>query len=264
MIDLSNSYHISLVTKILGILLVTKAFSLVLLWILPDNGVELNLKESYKQKYQRVDFRSMVKGSNVETNEFGTTTNINNMILKGIYGTKSMGFAIVARKSSPSSTKIIGMNEEYLGYKLKSIISIGAIFTKNSKKYILKLEKLNIPNGSIKRVRNRSSGTNVKMITKKDINHYIKNPTKLWKQISMQPVKNGKAIQGFKVTRVLKDSKIEELGIRKNDIIIKANNVELNSLKSVTDFYANIKKLKVVEIVVLRDNQEKEFVYEIN
>ena len=40
--------------------------------------------------------------------------------------------------------------------------------------------------------------------------------------------------------------------------------MELKSYNDVFKIYNNISKLKVTEIVVLRDNQEKEFVYEID
>ena len=104
----------------------------------------------------------------------------------------------------------------------------------------------------------------VKNVSRNDISYYSKNPTKIWKEISIKPLKNGKKLKGFKVTRVVQGSKMAELGLQKNDVIIRANNVELNSLKSVTDLYSNIKNIKAIEIVVLRNNQEKELVYEIN
>ena len=66
------------------------------------------------------------------------------------------------------------------------------------------------------------------------------------------------------MTRVVRGSKMAALGLQKNDVIIRANNIELTSLKSVTDLYANMKNINAIEIVVLRNNQEKELVYEIN
>ena len=77
----------------------------------------------------------------------------------------------------------------------------------------------------------------------------------------LDPLEPGK---GFKVTRVTRGSKIAGLGLLKGDIIIKANNVELKTLKSVTDMYMNIDKIDTMQIVVLRNNQEKELVYEID
>ena len=53
------------------------------------------------------------------------------------------------------------------------------------------------------------------------IKKYVKNPTKIWKQISIQPLKNGRKLKGFKVTRVQRGSEMALLGLQKNDIIIK-------------------------------------------
>ena len=267
MIKLSNSYLLGIATKLLIILLTAKALSLALLWYLPSDGVELSVKENYKPKYQRVDFKNMIHNSKVLTQKTVTSTtksvNITNMILKGLYGTKSRGFVIVARKSSPKVTTIVEVGEEYLGFRLKSIISRGAVFTRGSKEYILELQKLKLQKSFINKVQKNDSG-GVKNVSRNDISYYSKNPTKIWKEISIQPLRNGRKLKGFKVTRVVKGSKMASLGLQKNDVIIRANNIELTSLKSVTDLYANMKNINAIEIVVLRNNQEKELVYEIN
>lgn len=268
MIKLSNSYLLLVLSKLLIILLVAKALSLALLWYLPSDGVELSVKENYKPKYQRVDFKNMIHNSKVlakkTTKSSVTSVNITNMILKGLYGTKTQGFVIVARKSSPKVTTIVEVGEEYLGFRLKSIIPRGAVFTKAAKEYILELESLKLQKSFIKKIEKSSSSGGIKNVSRNDINYYSKNPAQVWKEISIQPLKNGKKLKGFKVTRVVKGSKMADLGLQKNDVIIRANNIELTSLKSVTDLYTNMKNINAIEIVVLRNNQEKELVYEIN
>ncbi len=54
------------------------------------------------------------------------------------------------------------------------------------------------------------------------------------------------------------------LGIQKGDIIIKANNIELKSYKDALNLYGKINDLDTIQIVILRNNQEKEIVYDIN
>jgi len=268
MIKLSNSYLLSLLSKLLIILVLTKALSLALLWYLPSDGIELSVHENYKPKYQRVDFKNMIHNAKVVAQKTPTNTvssvNITNMILKGLYGNKSRGFVIVARKATPKVTTIVGVGEEYLGFKLKSILSNGAVFTKAGKEYILELDKLKLQKSFINKVEKKSSSTSVKNVSRNDIAYYSKNPTKIWKEISIQPLKNGRKLKGFKVTRVLRGSKMAELGLEKNDVIIRANNIELTSLKSVNDLYSNMNNINAIELVVLRNNQEKELVYEIN
>jgi len=268
MIKLSNSHLLSLLSKLLVILVITKALSLALLWYLPSDGVELSVQENYKPKYQRVDFKNMIHNSKAvaqkTTKTAVTSVSITNMVLKGLYGTKSRGFVIVARKSSPKVTTIVEVGEEYLGFRLKSIIPNGAVFTKGGKEYILELEKLKLQKSFINRVEKKSSSNSVKNVSRSDITYYSKNPTKIWKEISIRPLKNGRKLKGFKVTKVVRGSKMAELGLQKNDVIIRANNIELNSLKSVTDLYSNMSNINAIELVVLRNNQEKELVYEIN
>ncbi|MCW9027213.1 MAG: PDZ domain-containing protein, partial [Thiovulaceae bacterium] len=74
----------------------------------------------------------------------------------------------------------------------------------------------------------------------------------------------GKNIKGFKVTRIAANSKMATLGLKKNDIIIKANNVVLKSYRDALNIYTKIKDIDLVQIVVIRDGVEKEIVYEIN
>ena len=86
----------------------------------------------------------------------------------------------------------------------------------------------------------------------------------LWKDIAISEVKKGKKIEGFKVTRINKDSKMALLGLQKGDLIVKVNNIALKSYKAAMDIYAKIDKMTTIQIVVIRNNQEKELIYEIN
>ena len=103
-----------------------------------------------------------------------------------------------------------------------------------------------------------------KDISRTDIDFYSKNPKEIWKDISIVEVKNAGKIEGFKVTKIKKNSKMAKLGIQKGDIIIKANNIELKSYKDAMNLYGKINDLDTIQIVLLRNNQEKEIVYEIN
>ncbi|MGB3961610.1 MAG: PDZ domain-containing protein, partial [Sulfurimonas sp.] len=103
-----------------------------------------------------------------------------------------------------------------------------------------------------------------KSVSKEDIALYAKSPQEIWKEISIVEVKNGEAIEGFKVTKITKGSKMATLGLREGDVIIKANNIELTSYKDAIEIYNGIDKLDAIQIVVMRENQEVEIVYEIH
>lgn len=266
MIKLSNSYILNIVTRVLILLAVAKAISLAIWWFLPSDGVELQVKDNYQPKYQRVDFKNMLSSA-VSVTKAGDNQvssdgiNITNMILKGLYGKGSKGFAIVALKSSVKNTSIVSVGEVFSGYTLKTILASSIVFTKAGKEYVLEMEHTKITKESVVSV---ASSASPKDVSRLDINFYAKNPKEIWKDIAIVEVKNGKKIEGFKVTRIKKNSKMAKLGLKKGDIIIKVNNVELKSYKDALDIYAKIDKLQTIQIVVMRNNQEKELVYEIN
>ena len=274
MLKLSNSALVGVFTKLLVLLVVAKAISLSIWSLLPSDGVELSQKESYQPKYQRVDFKNMLQTAKIKTQNTdeskssSVSISITNMILKGLYGTSTRGYAIVALKSSAKKTSIVGVGEEFSGFVLKSIKPSSVIFTKSNTEYTLALAKPKANKSFIKKVNKKensaSSSVSSKDVSRTDIAFYSKNPKQLWKDIAIKEVKNGKKIEGFKVTRINKDSKMATLGLRKGDLIIKVNNVALKSYKAAMDIYAKIDKIDTIQIVVMRNNEEKELVYEIN
>jgi len=280
MIKISNKVLLSSATKLLLILVVAKALSLALFLYLPSDGVDIVKKRNYQPKYQRVDLKNMIASTNTSTKrdpiEQDISVSITNMILKGLYGTSKKGFVIVALKKSPSKTSIVGVGEDFSGYTLKSIAATNVVFTKLNKDYILELEKIKSDKSYIQRVNKRTSNGAFKksdssyssdeprVVTRDDIAAYAKNPKQIWREISIVPLQNGKKLGGFKVTKIKKGSKMAQLGLKKGDVIIKANNIKLKSYKDALTLYSNINDIDTMQIVVLRNNIEKELVYEIN
>ncbi len=156
------------------------------------------------------------------------------------------------------------MSEEYQGYVLKSILASSAVFLKQNQEYELSLEDVK-KSLSVFKVDNSQNNEDVQHnISRKDIERYTKAPESIWKDISIKELKDKNKIIGFKVTGINPNSKFAYLGLKKGDIIIKVNNVALTSYKVAIDIYKNIDKLESVQIVVIREKQEKELVYEIN
>lgn len=267
----SNSKLLKIFTNLLILTALAKMFSLGLWWYLPSDGVELNVRSTYAPKYQRVDFKNMLSTPSTEQQSSVATANTNsgisitNMILKGLYGTKTKGYVIIAMKSNPKQTSIIAIGEDYNGYKLKSISRFSALFERFGKDYVLELEKME--KGSAQRVKKvvarQAAGVPVG-VSRNDINYFAKNPQKIWQQIAIDEVRENGKIKGFKVVRIDPNSKFAALGLEKGDLIIKANNITLKSYKDAIEIYKNIDKVDAMEIVVLRNNQEKELVYEIH
>jgi len=266
---LSNPSILKIISTLLILLVIAKSISLVILYMLPSDGVELSVEESYQPKYQRYDFKNMLSSSqniskdNKEVVQSGIS--MTNMLLKGLYGTEKSGFIIVALKSKPTNTSIVEVGDIYSGYQLLKIKKSSAIFMKNSKKYTLNLDDLKVDSKYSKSSSNQTDEmVSQKVVSKNDIEHYAKNPKDIWKEISIIELKEGKEIKGFKVTRIKPNSKMATLGLKKNDIIIKANNVVLKSYRDALNIYSKIKNIKLLQIVVIRDGIEREIVYEID
>jgi len=270
---LSNTKLISVVSLLLILLLVAKLISVGIWWYLPSEGIELNAKKSYQAKYQRVYFSNMLIYSKVpgkhqtETKVQSSSYSINSLILKGLYGSRLSGFAIVAKKSAAKKTTIVAVGEVYAGYRLKEIELNQVIFIKASKDYVLRLEKSDNKDFSkaVKRVKNVTTSQNDEhIVTKQDIKKYSSNPSQIWKDIAIAPLKRNGKIEGFKVNRIKAGSKMATLGLKKGDVIIRANNVKLSSFNDALKLYKDIDRIDTISLVVLRNNQEREIIYEIH
>ncbi len=275
MIKLSNSKLLSIASLVLILVLVARTLSLALMWFLPSEGVSLHIQPNFQPKYQRVDFKNMltpivkkVEQKQVSTSDGGIS--ITNMVLKGLYGTKTSGFIIVALKATPKKTTILSIGEIFSGYTLKEIENNSAIFTKDGTRFTLMLENAKKTASALKQSKQKRSVSNdnepisQQVVTRGDITYYAKHPKQIWKEISIREVKDGKQIKGFKVTRIAPNSKFATMGLKKGDLIVKANNVELKSYRDALNIYTKIDKVDEVQIVIIRNGVEKEIVYEIN
>lgn len=269
MIKLSKANFLQIFTNLLLLLALSKAISLVALWYFPSEGVDVNIKENYQPMYQRVDFANMFdktqnkKNTTVSDSNNPNNINITSMILKGLYGTNARGYAIVAMKSSPANTSIVGVSQEYQGYVLKSILNSSVIFSKENKEYVLLMEDMKtLP--TFESDNNKNINDIQHTISREDIKNYSNDPQNIWKDISIEEVKNNNKIFGFQVMDINSQSRFASLGLQKGDIIIKVNNVPLTSYKEAIDVYNNLDILHTVQIVLIRKDQEKELVYEIH
>ena len=267
---LSKNSLLNTAFVLLSLLIVAKALTLTLMWFLPSDGVDFKEVKNYRPAYIRVDFNDMIQTPShtvVQKKEQVTPNGISitNMILKGLYGRGESGFAIVALKSAPTKTTLVSVGDEFSGYVLKEIHKDSVIFIKNNKEYVLNMKVVEVSKKSsvhfVKKTNKQATQPTQKNVSKNDIQSYAKNPDQIWKDISIIQLKNN---QGFKVTRIRKDSKMDALGLQVGDIMIRANNSDLKSYKDAINLYKNINTLDVLELVVLRNNQEKEIIYEIN
>jgi hypothetical protein len=145
---ISNSAIINGVIKLFMLLAAAKFVSVILFVYLPSQSVELDEPQNYKPKYHRVDFKNMLNSTGSVSKDISKSvtdgTKITNMILKGLYGNSKNGFVIVALKSSADKTSIISIGEQFSGYTLVNILKDSAVFSKNNKNYVLRIENSSI------------------------------------------------------------------------------------------------------------------------
>lgn len=261
---ISNSSVMKFIMRVTVLFAVAKSISLAILWYLPKDGITQSSNKNYVAMYQKADFKNMLQSTNKGTDEGSVNrgTAISHLVLKAIYATQKRGFVIVAKKADPKQTSIVAIGEQYEGFTLSSISKQSALFYKNSEEYVLELESISPKEQRV--AKGDAEPLSRVDVSRKDISYYAKNPQEIWKEISITEVKEGKEIKGFEVKGIKKGSKFESLGLKKGDVIVKVNNVVLKSYKDAIDIYKNIENVSGVALVVMRDNQEVELVYEVN
>lgn len=263
------------IRNILIIILVAKAISLLMLWYFQSPGVHYHAGNSKMPEYKRYNVNNIINATQQPDNAGGPTSeeaqelaaygpNIANMVLKGLFKSKEGGLVIIAMKAKPNDSEVIGIDEEYQGYTLKKVLENGALFLKNGDTYSLYFaEDRQEQQAPPAAKRGQEGDGGVKQVAKSDIGHYAKNVNEIWQNISIVEVKQAGKITGFKVTRIKPNTPFAQLGLRQGDIIIRANNKPMTSYKDAIAIYKGIDKLQALELVVLRNNQEMEIVYEI-
>lgn len=200
---------------------------------------------------------------------------LQNITLKAIFKiTQKNGYIMISQKGK-IETILLNVGDDFKGFRLTKLYDDYVIFIKNNKNYKLELNKnkkvdFNIVTANTDKTNTKQDNKIVdnddyKSVRRDLINSYIKNPKKIWSNISINEYrKNGKII-GFKVYGVKRGSVFEKLGLKRGDIIIKVNNIELNSIKSAFDIYNKVKNKEVtsLSLIVLRNNNEMELDYEI-
>jgi len=268
-----NPARMQIIRNLLIVILIAKAVSLVMLWYFPGEGVNYNASSSKMPEYKRYSLRNIIQPTQLpdarsatgptgeELTAYGP--NISNMVLTGLYKSKDSGFVIIALKAKPNDSQVLGIDDVFQGYQLRKILDNGAVFSKGGQNYSLYFSEEEERGRSVAKGASTTGAEGVQQVAKSDISYYAKNVEEIWKDISIIEVKQGNQITGFKVTRIKPNSPFAKLGLRQGDIIIKANNKPMTSYKDAIAIYNGIDKLQALELVVLRNNQETEIVYEI-
>ena len=183
---------------------------------------------------------------------------LKDLALKAVYKDNHGGIVIVVDIKTKEAT-VLSKGESIRGYKLIEIYSKYVIFSKNKKRYTLKLyDNLNIQDTITKKIQKNNL-----VVSKKDLMKYATNFNSIWRNISIEDVKKNKKIIGFKITYIRRKSIFGKLGLKKGDIIIRVNSQPITNYAQAFKIYNNIKYYDYLEVTVLRNGKEKDLDYEI-
>ena len=266
-----------LVLLVLILIIKTLWFVIEILW-LPSQGITQEIQNSPKSLYYRVKLTpNQVAAPVVDKKPVPVKEgNMKDIKLLAIYADSEL--AIVAVKNKGKS-KVLSRGDNINGFVLESAGLDYAIFSKNSKTYKVRLLSPKSSTNSIvsavtKQTKDKEKSSeaigevtdlgNVKVIDKSLLEHYANNMDDIYKDIGITEVKNGRDLEGFRLTFVRKDSAFAKLGVRRDDVIKEINGQKITSYNAALEVYKNIKNVENLTLKINRGKEEMELEYEIN
>jgi len=250
-------------------------FVVEVLW-LPTTGVDHEGKQGGKALYYRVKLTPNEVAAPTTTTKAPVqkSGSIKEIKLLALYHASDATVVTVEYKAK---AKVLSRGDDINGFVLEGAGSNFATFSKQSKTYkvmLVKGKSSGNGGGAISPAAKSPSGTKEagevtdagdhKVIDRALLDHYAKNMNDIYKNIGIAEVKNGKNLQGFRITFVKKDSPFSKLGIKRDDVIKSINGQEINSYNAAYGVYKNIQNMDNLTLVVKRGKEEMELEYEIN
>jgi general secretion pathway protein C len=264
-IDLDNRY-IKQIQKALFFIASIFVVAQLSKLFLPSYGVSLSQSSVSPIEYKKYSIFEIQQNKTPKQviEDVVIAQSISQFRLKALmYESKYSGYIII---EDSADTQVLSIGDNYKGYKLKSLTSKSALFVKNGE-----LSSLSLSNEWEDTAQTPTKSNNYKSIyknntyeiKKSDIHNYAKHPKQIWKNIRISPAKKDGKIVGYKIKSVKKNSVFDKLGIKKDDMITKVNNIKLSSNKDALKLYKDIDKLDNILITVQRGTKEVELEYEL-
>ena len=204
--------------------------------------------------------------------QVATNNRIDDIRLKGTYASQRESFIVI---EDNLGTTFLYKNEKYVGYKLIEVYDERAVLEKDGNKYDIVLAE---DNGKQDKPGKSTSAKSIEepetkseyvpgepiQITRTEIDSYIKEPNKIWKNIRIQELRKDGQLDGFRVNYVKKGSFFQKAGIKSGDVIKSIEGKEIQSLADVMKYYADIKTLEGLSIGVKRGEEEIDFEFNVN
>ncbi len=188
--------------------------------------------------------------------------------IKAIYRSSTDSFVSI---SDAKTTSIVPLHGEYKGiFRLIGLNDSSAVFRGYGKTYRLRLGyDDNLSRQEIV-TRSVSDGTQPgtlenewRTIAYQTIKEQMDDIQSIGKTIDIIPNQEGSKITGFRVNSIAETSIFSQLGVLKGDIIQSVNNQKLESYADALAVVSQLPRLRSIRITVLRNNLQKDIVYEI-
>lgn len=264
---LINPRYFHYITTVLAFIVCGKMISLMLVFVLPKEGVDVadtpqqNLTyRSYKLSHAfglEVQNPSRQSASHLRSQRFLPSENLT---LHGLYHDETQGFIIVSEISAPSVTTLVALKENYKGYTFTRVEANSAILENAGKEYRLAFD--NTLATSTQGV-SRTQTQETRAVRKEEVMRVSKNFDAIWKDIAIKEVVKEGNIEGFKVLSLNNSSLFGTLGLLPGDVIVAVNNQPIRSYADAFEIYNNIGEFESIKLDILRQNTPKELEYEI-
>ncbi len=107
-------------------------------------------------------------------------------------------------------------------------------------------------------------GENKWLIPRQTADEARSNLNELLQQARMEPRIVGGQTQGFIVRMIRPNSFLDMLGLRRGDILMEINNVDLNSPEKALQIFQQLREARNISVSLVRNGQRMTFDYEIN
>jgi len=268
--------RVFIIYVLLPFAVVKTAYATVSFLFLKKDDVTVPKRESLSYHYSMDLGYKVVSTKTKErpvVQQIEATNRIKDIKLKGTYLDGDQSFIVI---EDHLGTTFLYKGDRYVGYILKEIYDGRAIFDKNGKNYDVVIEEEDGKQGAASHAPGIVSGGNSAandnarepfepvVVTRDEIDSYIKNPNKIWRNIRIQEIRRNGQIDGFRVNYVKKGSFFDQSGLRSGDIIKAIDGSEIRSLSDVMKYYNDIKNLDGLSLTVLRGGNEVELEFNIN
>jgi len=259
------SNFINFLKPFLVLALLAKGAALVLSLFLPQMTLEktANLEGNLPFKHYKSAYAFGFKDFESSPSIPSQMQEATDLILKAIYKKAEGGFVVVV-DAKTKETIFLTKGEKYKEYSLHEIFAKHVLFLKDGRYFSLEMNENLALKENVDVLKKEEGSPKKKVsINKNDVLKYTKDFNAIWKNISIQEVKENGKITGFKVVGIQRKSIFGALGLRVNDIIIKVNGELLTSHSQAFKIYKDIQTYDYIVITVLRNGKEEDFSYEI-